>query len=113
MERRELSRRRLLVGDTDHWVRRVLCPKYSSSIWRARDWMGLDDTRWHALGRDEHHFGVFVRSVAAGALEGPLEVALQDAEQQEALTGVRASDLRLRAVSMVAGVGFEPTTFGL
>jgi hypothetical protein len=75
--------------------------------------MGLDDTRWHALGRDEHHFGVLVRSRAARALEIALEVELQDAEHQEALTEVRASDLRLRAVSMVAGVGFEPTTFGL
>ena len=75
--------------------------------------MGLDDTRWHALGRGEQHVGVPVRSRAARALEIALEVALQKPENGEAPTGAGASDLRLRAVSMVAGVGFEPTTFGL
>ena len=75
--------------------------------------MGFDDIERHAMGRVEQHFGLLVRSRAAGALEIPLEVALQNPAQQEALTEVRASYLRFRAISMVAGVGFEPTTFGL
>ncbi len=80
---------------------------------RTRDRTGADDTGWHSMGRGEQHFGVPGRSVAKFALEIALEVALQDSAQQEALTGVRASDQHFRAVSMVAGVGFEPTTFGL